>query len=119
MLAEDIQDQSSNATRFLVVAGDDERTEAGGKTSVVVYPSANYPGLLLELLEAFADRDVNLSRIESRPSGERLGDYLFHIDFEAGLYEERAQAALADVETLVGDGWVRVLGSYDTEHVVY
>ncbi|QZY00350.1 prephenate dehydratase [Halobaculum rubrum] len=119
VLAEDIQDQSSNATRFLVIAGDDERTEAGGKTSVVVYPSANYPGLLLELLEAFADRDVNLSRIESRPSGERLGDYLFHIDFEAGLYEERAQAALADVEDLVGDGWVRVLGSYDTEHVVY
>jgi len=119
VLAEDIQDQSSNATRFLVVARDDERTEAGGKTSVVVYPSANYPGLLLELLEAFADRDVNLSRIESRPSGERLGDYLFHIDFEAGLYEERAQAALADVEDLVGNGWVRVLGSYDTEHVVY
>ena len=119
VLAEDIQDQSSNATRFLVVAGDDARTEAGGKTSVVVYPSANYPGLLLELLEAFADRDVNLSRIESRPSGERLGDYLFHIDFEAGLYEERAQAALNDVEELVGDGWVRVLGSYDTEHVVY
>ncbi|PSQ07812.1 prephenate dehydratase [Halobacteriales archaeon QS_6_71_20] len=119
VLAEDVQDRSSNATRFLVVAPGDERTEAGGKSSVVVYPGANYPGLLLELLEAFAERDVNLSRIESRPSGERLGDYLFHIDFEAGLYEQRARAALADVEEIASNGWVRVLGSYDTEHVVY
>ncbi|WP_313691953.1 prephenate dehydratase [Halorarum halobium] len=118
LLAEDIQDRSSNATRFLVIAPASERTDAGGKTSIVVYPSANYPGLLLELLSAFADRDINLTRIESRPSGDRLGDYLFHVDFEAGLYEERTRAALADVEELASNGWVRVLGSYDTEHVV-
>ncbi|MFB6176248.1 MAG: prephenate dehydratase, partial [Halobaculum sp.] len=66
----------------------------------------------------FADRDINLSRIESRPSGERLGDYLFHIDFEAGLYEDRTQQALDEIESVAGDGWVNVLGSYDTEHVV-
>ena len=118
VLAADIQDRSSNATRFLVIGPETERGEAGGKTSLVVYPAANYPGLLLELLEAFADRDINLSRIESRPSGERLGDYLFHIDFEAGMYEDRAQAAVERVEEIAGDGWVRVLGSYDTEHVV-
>ncbi|WP_129114440.1 prephenate dehydratase [Halegenticoccus tardaugens] len=119
ILAEDIQDRSSNATRFLVVAPASERSEAGGKTSLVVYPNANYPGLLLELLEAFADRDINLSRIESRPSGDRLGDYLFHIDFEAGLYEPRAKEALADVEEIARNGWVRRLGSYDTRHVLY
>ncbi|QLG29099.1 prephenate dehydratase [Halorarum halophilum] len=118
VLAEDIQDRSSNATRFLVIAPESERSDAGGKTSVVVYPSANYPGLLLEVLEAFADRDINLTRIESRPSGDRLGDYLFHIDFEAGLYEERTKAAIAEVEEIVANGWVRVLGSYDTEHVI-
>jgi prephenate dehydratase len=119
VLATDIQDQTSNATRFFVIADEAERGDAGGKTSIVVYPNVNYPGLLLELLEAFADRDINLSRIESRPSGERLGDYLFHIDFEAGLYEDRTQAALADVEELASEGWVRTLGSYNTEHVVY
>ncbi|MEZ3116425.1 prephenate dehydratase [Halobaculum sp. MBLA0147] len=119
VLAEDIQDRSSNATRFLVIGPEDQRSRAGGKTSVVVYPAANYPGLLLELLEAFAERDVNLSRVESRPSGERLGDYLFHVDFEAGLYEERTERALAAVRDVIADdGWVRVLGSYDTEHVV-
>jgi prephenate dehydratase len=119
VIAEDIQNRDSNATRFLVIAPPEERSEAGGKTSLVVYPNDNYPGLLLELLEAFADRDINLSRIESRPSGERLGDYLFHIDFEAGLYEERTEEALAEVDEIAANGWVHRLGSYDTRHVLY
>jgi len=118
VLGEDIQDRSSNATRFLVVAPVEERTEAGSKTSFIVYPSEDRPGLLLELLEPFADRDINLTRVESRPSGERLGDYVFHIDIAAGLYEERTKAALEDIEALVGEGWVRRLGSYDSETVV-
>ncbi|MFB6168265.1 MAG: prephenate dehydratase [Haloferacaceae archaeon] len=119
VLAEDIQDQDSNATRFFVVAPPAARDDAGGKSSVVVYPNANYPGLLLEMLEAFADREINLSRLESRPSGERLGDYLFHIDFEAGLYERRAQEAVEQLEEIAERGWVRRLGSYDTRHVLY
>ena len=119
VLAENIQDRQSNTTRFFVLAGPDEGSEAGGKTSIIVYPNVDYAGLLLEILEAFADRDINLSRIESRPSGERLGDYLFHIDFEAGLYEDRSKQALADIEEIAKHGWVRRLGSYDDRHVLY
>ncbi|MCL7418418.1 MAG: prephenate dehydratase [Halalkalicoccus sp.] len=119
VLAEDVQDRDSNATRFLVVAPTSARSKAGGKSSVIVYPSENYPGLLLELLEAFADEDINLSRIESRPSGERLGDYLFHIDCEAGMYEDRTERAFERIEGIARKGWVRWLGSYDTEHVLY
>ncbi|MFB6070520.1 MAG: prephenate dehydratase [Halanaeroarchaeum sp.] len=118
VLAADIQDRTSNATRFFVVAPPEERSDAGGKTTLVVYPNQNYPGLLLELLQPFADRDINLSRLESRPSGERLGDYMFHVDIAAGLYEDRTQDAIADVEALSDNGWVRRLGSYDVEHVV-
>ena len=118
VLAEDIQDRTSNATRFVVVAPTAERSLAGGKTSLVVYPNDDYPGLLLDLLEPFAERRINLTRIESRPSGERLGDYVFHIDVNAGLYEERTQSAIEDIETIAAEGWVRRLGSYDTEHVV-
>ena len=117
VLAEDVQDRTSNATRFFVVAPPSERSEAGGKSSFVVYPNANYPGLLLELLEPFAERDINLSRVESRPSGERLGDYVFHIDVAGGLYEQRTQDAVAALEGIASEGWVRRLGSYDTEHV--
>jgi prephenate dehydratase len=119
VIAEDIQDRSSNATRFLVIAPVEERADGGGKSTIVVYPNANYPGLLLELLEAFAERDINLSRIESRPSGNRLGDYLFHIDFDAGFYEDRAQEALDDIEKIAENGWVKRLGSYDKRHVLY
>ncbi|ELY46314.1 prephenate dehydratase [Natronorubrum sulfidifaciens] len=118
VLAEDIQDQDSNATRFFALAPAEERSKGGGKSTLVVYPNANYPGLLLELLEPFADRDINLTRVESRPSGQRLGDYIFHIDIEAGLYEARTKEAIEDVAALAEKGWVRRLGSYDTEHVV-
>ncbi|ELZ05840.1 prephenate dehydratase [Natrialba aegyptia] len=118
VLAEDIQDQDSNATRFFAVAPAEDRSKGGGKTTLVVYPNANYPGLLLELLEPFADRDINLTRVESRPSGQRLGDYIFHVDIEAGLYEARTSEAIAELEALAENGWVRRLGSYDMEHVV-
>ena len=118
VLAEDIQDRPSNATRFFVIAPPEARSAAGGKSTVIVYPNADYAGLLLEVLSAFADRDINLTRIESRPSGNRLGDYLFHVDFAAGLYEDRTRAALDDLDGIAADGWVRRLGSYDTEHVV-
>jgi len=118
VVAEDIQDRTSNATRFFVIAPTSARSEAGGKSSFVVYPNANYPGLLLELLEPFADRDINLTRVESRPSGERLGDYVFHVDIAAGLYEDRTQAAVADLADLAEKGWVRRLGSYDVAHVL-
>ncbi|GAB3689216.1 prephenate dehydratase [Salinarchaeum chitinilyticum] len=118
VLAEDIQDSSSNSTRFFVIAAPEDATDAGGKSSFVVYPNTDYPGLLLELLEPFADRDVNLTRVESRPSGERLGDYVFHFDVAAGLYEDRTQAALDDIREIASAGWVRELGSYDVETVV-
>jgi prephenate dehydratase len=118
VLAEDIQDSSSNSTRFFVIASPADATDAGGKSSFVVYPNTDYPGLLLELLEPFADRDINLTRVESRPSGERLGDYVFHVDVAAGLYEDRTQAALDDIREIAENGWVRELGSYDVETVV-
>ncbi|CCQ37959.1 prephenate dehydratase [Natronomonas moolapensis 8.8.11] len=118
VLARDIQDSTSNATRFLVLAPESERSDAGGKSTVIVYPNTNFPGLLLEMLEPFADRDINLSRVESRPSGERLGDYVFHLDFAAGLYEDRTRGAIDELRDIATHGWVRVLGSYDTEHVL-
>ncbi|MFB6309413.1 MAG: prephenate dehydratase [Haloarculaceae archaeon] len=118
VLAEDIQDRSSNATRFVVVAPVEERSEAGAKSSFIVYPNVDYPGLLLEMLEPFADNDINLTRVESRPSGERLGDYVFHIDVAAGLYEDRTQDALETIEEIAENGWVRRLGSYDSETVI-
>lgn len=119
VLAEDIQDRTSNTTRFVVLAPREEHSISGGKTSLIIYPNTDHPGLLLELLEPFADQNINLSRLESRPSGEHLGDYLFHIDIDTGLYEERTQKALSQIEAITESGWVCRLGSYDTKHVLY
>ncbi|QZA89643.1 prephenate dehydratase [Salinarchaeum sp. IM2453] len=118
VLAEDIQDRTSNATRFFVLGPAADRERAGGKSTLIIYPNTDYPGLLLELLESFATRDINLTRIESRPSGERLGDYIFHVDIAAGLYEERTKQAIEEIEEIASAGWVKQLGSYDVEHVV-
>ena len=73
-IAENIQDRDSNATRFLVVAPESERSEAGGKTSLVVYPGANYPGLLLELLEPFHSAGT---QSETAAAGSELARHAF------------------------------------------
>ncbi|AGB17275.1 prephenate dehydratase [Halovivax ruber XH-70] len=118
VLATEIQDRPSNETRFFVLGPESARSPAGGKTTIVIYPASNHPGLLYELLGPFEERGVNLTRIESRPSGKQLGDYRFHLDLEGGLYEPRIEAAVEAVEAVLDDGWVRWLGSYDVEHAV-
>lgn len=112
-VAEDIQDRAENKTRFFRIASKQDFSDTGTRTSVIVHPNTDYSGLLLEILEAFADRDINLRRIESQPSGIRLGDYLFHIDFDSELGEPRTQAALNDIEQITDDSQVQRLGSYD------
>jgi prephenate dehydratase len=120
VIEESIQDVDGNSTRFVAVAREpsDEFEDGKAKTTIVVYPGSDRPGLLYDILGVFKERGVNLTRIESRPSKRELGDYVFHIDIAAGLYEERTQDALADIEAITADGWVRRLGSYDSETVV-
>ncbi|WP_254864547.1 prephenate dehydratase [Halovivax gelatinilyticus] len=113
VIDEDVQDRSSNRTRFFVLASGEERTDTGSKSTVVIAPGTNHPGLLFALLEPFADRDVNLTRIESRPTGRRLGEYEFHLDLEAALSESRTQAALGEIESVLDAGQIHRLGSYD------
>ena len=117
-LAKNIQDQSSNSTRFFVIAPPTKRQKLGEKTSVIIYPKSDYSGLLLKILQTFADQDINLTRIESRPSGNKLGDYLFHIDFEASSDESRTLEVFSNLHAIVSEnGWVRSLGSYNVTHL--
>src|SRR5664279_4096701 len=84
VLEEDIGDNSGAVTRFVLVARPGQLPAPTGadKTSVVLFQREDHPGGLLELLEQFAARGINLTRIESRPNGGRLGDYCFSIDCE-------------------------------------
>jgi prephenate dehydratase len=112
VLEEDIGDNNGAVTRFVLVARPGELPAPTGadKTSVVLFQREDRPGGLLELLEQFATRGINLTRIESRPTGGRLGDYCFSIDCEGHVNNERVGETLMGLQRVCSE--VRFLGSY-------
>ncbi|NJK40759.1 MAG: prephenate dehydratase [Acaryochloridaceae cyanobacterium SU_2_1] len=116
ILAESIQDHPENCTRFWVVSQldcDHWIDCAVGEqayTSLAFSLPANVPGALLQPLRIFNDRQINLSRIESRPSKRSLGDYVFFIDAAVALQADACQAAL--VELRAHTEILKVFGSY-------
>ncbi|KAA8524694.1 hypothetical protein F0562_011117 [Nyssa sinensis] len=131
ILAERIQDDSDNITRYLVLARDPiiARTNKPFKTSIV-FTLEEGPGVLFKALAVFALRDINLTKIESRPQRKRplrvvddsntgtakYFDYLFYIDFEASMAEPRAQNALGHLQEFAT--FLRVLGCYPMDTVL-
>jgi prephenate dehydratase len=113
VLREGIEDEPDNVTRFVWIAP--AGTESGGgerwRTSLVFSElGADHPGALVEALQEFSSREVNLSRIESRPLRRGLGRYMFFVDAEGALEEAPVAAA---IEALRGKAEsVRILGSY-------
>jgi prephenate dehydratase len=110
VVARDVADASQNVTRFVVVGHDLPPPTGWDKTSLVVFIEENRPGALLKLLEIFAERDLNLTKIESRPTKAELGEYCFFVDVEGHLADERVGDALAAVKRTHRE--VKVLGSY-------
>jgi prephenate dehydratase len=110
VLADGIADRAGNMTRFVTVGHHVPPPTGWDKTSLVVFIDSNRPGALLELLELFAERDLNLTKIESRPTKTELGEYCFFVDVEGHVADERVGDALAAVHRTQRD--VRMLGSY-------
>lgn len=112
VLATHVADNEHAVTRFVMVTATDALPEPTGadKTSLVVHLPDNEAGALLTMLEQFAARGVNLSRIESRPIGDALGRYSFSIDAEGHIANERVAAALQGLHRICP--MVRFLGSY-------
>lgn len=108
----DIHDAENAVTRFVLVARPARVAAPTGadRTSLVFQLPDDHPGALLELLQEFAVRGVNLTRIESRPTGEGLGKYFFSIDCEGHIAEARVGEALKGLRRICPD--VRFLGSY-------
>lgn len=117
VLADHIADNRGAVTRFVVVAS--ARDAAGvsttppctgrDKTTLVLYQRRDRAGGLLDLLEHFAARGINMTRLESRPTGEAMGAYSFSIDIEGHIAQERVAEALKGLHRVAG---VRYLGSY-------
>jgi prephenate dehydratase len=111
VLASDIEDHPDNTTRFVVVAREGVPTATGhDKTSIVVFQRADKPGSLLAILQEFAARSINLTKLESRPTKQGLGNYCFLIDLEGHVGEELVADCLRDLKSKVAD--VKFLGSY-------
>ena len=109
VLARDIQDGRTNATRFIVLGRSWAGPTGKDKTSVV-FSFKDRPGGLRDALSAFAEEGVNLTRIESRPSRRRAWTYVFFADFQGHPEDERVKTALAKLDERCT--YVRLIGAY-------
>lgn len=110
VLVRGVQDSTYNKTRFVVLDNADREATGSDKTSIAFAVSHDRAGTLVEVLHEFSDREINLTKIESRPSREELGIYIFLIDMEGHRTDAEVAEALAAVESKAS--FYRVLGSY-------
>jgi prephenate dehydratase len=115
--AENIQDYKNNVTRFIVLDDHDHFPTGNDKTSIVFYLIKDKPGGLYEILGEFAKNGINLTKIESRPSKEKLGSYIFFVDFEGHRDDKKIKNILNKIKQKIS--FVKILGSYPLKGDVY
>lgn len=112
VLEESIEDYPDNRTRFVILSRNPapQDRDAAYKTSIVCSIAHDQPGSLLQILQEFSHRYVNLTKIESRPSKKGLGDYVFFIDVEGKKEDPQVKPALKCLDCKLN--WIKLLGSY-------
>jgi prephenate dehydratase len=110
ILNENIQDVPENFTRFIVVGRTTPGPTGNDKTSIIVYLEKNKPGALYDILGEFANKNIDLTKIESRPTKKSLGDYVFYIDIKGHLEDKTIQDTISRIKSKVG--MLKILGSY-------
>ena len=110
-LAQGIQDRQSNVTRFVVLSSNGDAPAGSDKTSIAFdFDKPDAPGLVFGALSPFADREINLLKIESRPTGRGMGNYIFLLDFEGQIDDPHVKAAIS--ELIKHTSTFKVFGTY-------
>ncbi len=110
ILASGIQDVAANATRFVVLSKADHEPTGNDKTSLFFTFSEDLPGQLYAVMGEFAKREINLAKIESRPTKQSLGQYVFLVDCDGHRDDPLMRDAIEEIQRRVSS--LRVLGSY-------
>ena len=109
VLAENIEDEPNNTTRFVVISRQEVPPSGNDKTSLVM-STRNVPGAIHELLTPLAANRVSMTRLESRPSRTGLWEYVFFLDMEGHQSEGHVARALEEMRELAA--FLKILGSY-------
>ena len=109
VLAENIEDDANNTTRFLVLGKQQVAPSGKDKTSLVL-ATQNKPGAMVDLLAPLANNGVSMTKFESRPSKQGLWDYVFYVDIEGHINDEKVADALIQIKAKAA--FVKVLGVY-------
>ena len=109
ILAREIEDTPTNYTRFFVISKNDAPKTGKDKTSII-FAATHKPGALYHALEEFEKRNINLTKIESRPTRQKPWEYNFYLDFEGHRTEENCAEALKALEKKAT--FLKILGSY-------
>jgi chorismate mutase/prephenate dehydratase len=109
ILAREIEDNPNNITRFFILGRHDSPPTGNDKTSIV-FTVSHKPGALYNSLHELADGQLNLTKIESRPTRQKPWEYNFYLDFEGHREDKASQEALEKLEQSAL--FVKVLGSY-------
>jgi prephenate dehydratase len=110
IIASDIEDNKENKTRFVFIGNRIQPRTGRDKTSIVCFLKQDRPGSLYNILKEFADRNINLTRLESRPAKKNLGDYVFLIDLDGHLHDKDIYDAIDVLRKRVY--LIKILGSY-------
>ncbi|MFW5746411.1 MAG: ACT domain-containing protein [Nanoarchaeota archaeon] len=102
---------AGNTTAFLYISKD-TLSQKGSHTSMFITTHEDRPGLLFEILAVFKIKNINMSKIESIPTGEKMGNYHFFIEIDGNQEASDIRDALTFLETIVD---VKLLGSYERE----